>query len=73
LKKFFHFYFGDITVIYSIRVTQEIFVSAPKREVISSQAEINVVIRGDKLGGPDLPVPSNPVEKENPKEPEEPS
>jgi hypothetical protein len=38
-----------LTLIYSIRVTQEIFVSAPKREVISSQAEINVVIRGAKL------------------------
>jgi NADH-ubiquinone oxidoreductase chain 5 len=33
-----------LTLIYSIRVTQEIFFNSPKREVILSQVEIDVVI-----------------------------
>jgi NADH-ubiquinone oxidoreductase chain 5 len=33
-----------LTLIYSIRVTQEIFFNSPKREVMLSQVEIDVVI-----------------------------
>lgn len=33
-----------LTLIYSIRVTQEIFFNSPKREAMLSQVEIDVVI-----------------------------